>query len=91
MRKAPQQDWSAYEAATRQYEVERLRQLGSQQRFVLYEDLYRLISDGRRGGDWSRLNAWHWEQKIALRQRLIDAYHGLDQLHGERTASQDSD
>ena len=90
MVQAPQQDWVFYEALTRANEVQRLRSLRPQERFAIYEDLYRLISDGRRLGDWARLDAWRWKQKTALRQRLVDAYRRLDQLRSERASSHDA-
>jgi hypothetical protein len=84
----PQQDWVAYEALTRSEDARLLRQLTAQDRFSIYNDLFKLAMTGRRGaGDWDRLDAWRWNEKVARRQSLLTALTKLDQVRRERAAA----
>ena len=85
---APQQDWSVYESLTHAEYGEWLRGLSPQDRFALYSDMFNLIQSSREaGGDWDRLEKWHWEQKLAARMRQVEAFSKLDQWQRERAAS----
>ena len=81
---APQQDWAAYEAKARPHDAAWLRSLSPQQRFEIYAGLFNLIREMRLGqGDWSKLDAWHWQHKLAARRRVVEALRKLDQLRDE--------
>jgi hypothetical protein len=83
----PQQDWRAYQSRAQASEAAWLRGLSAADRFVLYADLFTIVWDaGRRRGDWERLERWSWQQKLALRRRLVEAYRMRDQLLHERAA-----
>jgi hypothetical protein len=87
----PQQDWLAYEALTGPEDAKLLRQLTAQERFAIYNDLFKLVMTGRRGaGDWGRLDAWRWNEKVAHRQSLLTALTKLDQVRRERAAANDA-
>jgi hypothetical protein len=76
MTEVPQQDWAAYEALAAASDTVALRNLTPVDRFALYEDLFDLIWDVRRGlGDWEKLERWSWEQKLALRRQFVQAWH----------------
>jgi hypothetical protein len=88
----PQQDWSYYEQRVRESDVAWLRSLTVQQRFSLYEDLFDILWTARRKmpGDWARLDRCHWEEKVGLRRRMVEAFSKLDQSQRERTAAKHS-
>ena len=52
---------------------------------------YGIVLQARRHpGNWSRLDAWRWREKIAHRLQLVDIFGKLDQLQHERAASNDT-
>jgi hypothetical protein len=84
MADVPQQDWLFYEAQTQADHVAWVRGLSPQDRFALYEDLFNLVWSARDDrGDWRRLERWHWDQKVATRLRLCDAFSKLDHIDRE--------
>jgi hypothetical protein len=85
---APQQNWPAYEALTRAEQAEWIRTLSPQDRFAIYEDLFNMIWTTRDAhGDWDRLDRWHWQEKLAVRMRQVEAFNKLDQFRRERAAA----
>jgi hypothetical protein len=88
MFRVPQQDWAAYKALTAESDAAWVRGLTTSERFALYADLFDMVHNARRGpGDWERLDRWAWEQKLAIRLKLVDAFAKLDQLRSERAAA----
>jgi hypothetical protein len=88
---APRQDWRAYEERTRAGNVAWLRALTAQDRFALYCDLFDLIHQSRDPRvDLDRLEQRRWQQKLAARQRVVEAYRRLDEWR-ERTAQRDAE
>jgi hypothetical protein len=86
----PKQDWDAYEVRARKTDAAWLRSLTPNERFTLYQDLFGLVCAARHvPGNWERLDRWSWQQKLALRVRLVDAYRKRDQMLHERTAQDD--
>jgi hypothetical protein len=87
----PQQDWVYYEAVTRPHDTEWLRSLTIAQRFQIYADLYQFIFDARRGrADWAQLEDWHWQQKLKIRLRMVEAFAERDRLRHDRRAADDT-
>jgi hypothetical protein len=87
---APRQDWAAYEKLARPSDAAWLRGLTLDDRLALYADLFDLVWNARRGpGDWERLEQWRWEQKLASRLRMVEAFQKLDILTRERAATHD--
>ena len=85
---APQQDWSAYESRARQSDAAWIRNLTPPERFALYDDLFRMVLAARSGaGDWPRLEAWRWREKLSHRLRSVEAFRQLDRLRRERSTS----
>ena len=80
---APQQDWELYRSLTEKLQQEYLRHLTVDQRFQLYQDMYRVVCDGRDRDEWLRLEQRRWEQKLALRQRMVDAFSKMDRSKRE--------
>jgi hypothetical protein len=77
---APQQDWAAYDAAVRPIELERLRRMTPAERFSVYASLHHLLTEGRMGTkDWEKMEAWRWQNKLRLRERMVRAYRKLDE------------
>jgi hypothetical protein len=85
---APRQDWALFRELTRQADADWLRRLTVDERFEMYCDLFNIVREARQGpGDWEKLDRWAWEQKVALRLRMVEAYQKLDELRRERTAA----
>ena len=55
------------------------------ERFAVYADMYNMLWAARRNtpGDWERLDRWRWEEKLAVRRRMVDAFAKLDRLRSE--------
>jgi hypothetical protein len=85
----PQHDWDYYEDRVRESDSAWLRSLTLSERFSLYEDLFDILWTARRKmpGDWARLDQFHWEEKVDLRRRMVDAFSKLDQSQRERAAA----
>lgn len=77
---APQQNWTAYQALTKESDRQYARGLSVEQRFALYEDLFAIVCcrrDPTAGGDHAEQR--RWAEKLALRRRLNDIYLTADQ------------
>ena len=86
----PQHDWDAYRASTAESDAAWIRSLTLEERFSLYEGMFDLIWEARKGpGDWERLDQWSWEQKLALRNRMVEAFKELDKRN--RLIAKDAD
>jgi hypothetical protein len=84
---APQHDWAAYEALVAKDEAACLRTLGTDERFAIYADLFRVVWTARQGlvaQGWQKLDLWHWQQKLATRLRCVQAYQKLDDIRNGR-------
>lgn len=75
---APQQNWELYRTLTEQSHREYLRSLTTDERFRLYEDMYQIVCTNRDPEEWRRLEQRGWEQKLALRKRMIEAFTAMD-------------
>jgi hypothetical protein len=85
---APQQDWALYEKLTRQSDMEWARRLTPGERFEIYTDFFDSIHAARSvSGASNTFERWAWEQKLANRLRMVDAFTKRDQLLHERSAS----
>jgi hypothetical protein len=88
---APRHDWSFYEAKSRASEAAWNRELSTSERFDLYASLFNTIWNARQNlpRDSERLDDQRWQEKLAMRRRMIDAFHKLDEIRRERSASND--
>ena len=76
---APQQDWSTYRALAKDADIADARKLSIAQRFVLYEDLFRLVTSGQPSPiNCERQQRLRWENKLALRVKLCSAFGAMD-------------
>ena len=82
---APQQDWCYVESRSRASEAARLRAMTPNERFAVYADLFNALWAARQKipRDWKRLDQWRWEEKLALRRRMVEAFTKLDQMRRE--------
>src|SRR3954447_9129454 len=89
---APQHDWSIYEAKTRDSDAAWIRGLSMKERFDLYASMFNTFWNARQSlpGDWERLDKQRWQEKLTMRRRMVDAFHKLDELRRERSASNDA-
>jgi hypothetical protein len=78
---APKQVWAYVEAQSRASEAIRLRSMTPPERFAVYADMYNTLWTARKNifGDWEQLDQWRWQEKLALRIRMVDAFAKLDQ------------
>jgi hypothetical protein len=85
---APKQNWALYESRCRATDEARIRAMTTDERFALYASMFNLIWRDRdkRPGDWERLDQWRWQQKLALRRRMVATYKKLDELYRDRAA-----
>jgi len=88
---APQQDWSYYEARSRAANAEWLRSLTSAERLAMYEDLFQIYWDARRNssGNLHQLDQSQWDEKLAMRRRLIEAFRRMDEHQRGSAAAKD--
>lgn len=86
---APQQDWSYYEAKSREATAKWLRSISWDERLAIYEDMFNVFWDARREmpGDWERLNHWQWNEKVAVRRRMVETYRKRDERLRGRTVA----
>lgn len=76
-------DWNFYEQRCQTQHARWLRSLTPEESFVLYQELHRLTraqADGSPG--WQRLQEKRWEEKVAIRHKLHEAFARLDATHG---------
>jgi hypothetical protein len=86
-----QQDWATYEALAAESDKAWLRALMPQDKFAIYNDLFTILWNARREGDWERLEAWAWEQKLAMRLKFVEAFRKRDELLRKREAAGGAD
>jgi hypothetical protein len=89
---APNHDWALLETRAAASDRAWLQGLSAADKFALYCSLYRMAGAAPRDADAQRrLDQWAWDQKLALRLRLVDAFQKLDHLHSERPTPNDAD
>ena len=78
----PQRDWSYFAERERKAERQLLRSTTPEQRLAIYEEMFGIFRQGRRTmpGDWEKLDQWRWNEKLAARQRMLEAFRKMDQL-----------
>jgi hypothetical protein len=88
---AHQHDWSYYEAKTRDSDAAWNRELSTSERFDIYASLFNTIWNARQTlpRDSERLDNQRWQEKLAMRRRMVDAFYKLDEFRRERSASND--
>jgi len=85
---APQNDWSFYEAKTRDSDAAWSRDLSTTERFDLYANLFNTFWNARQSlpGNWERLDSQRWQEKLELRRKMVDIFRKLDEYR-ERHAT----
>jgi hypothetical protein len=88
----PQRDWSYFESRKQDSDRAWIRGLTTSERFGLYSSFFDAVWTARQAlpGDWERLERRRWEEKLAIRHRMVDAFTKLDKLRRERSAAHDS-
>jgi hypothetical protein len=77
---APQQDWPLYQSMSTAADRAWLRSLSPAQRFAIYQAFFNAIHNARGGGgDRQRLARSRWQEKLAIRRRMVEAFQQLDQ------------
>lgn len=80
MIEAPKQDWKLYEAKCRQEHVEWLRGLSPTAAMALLEDMRRLATESTAESPVrERLESARWQEKLAIRRKLLSVFVALDQ------------
>jgi hypothetical protein len=88
---APRQDWELYRKLTMPYDIAWQRSLTPEQKFAIYQGLYRIAMSRTGPGDWAALDARQWQEKLARRMKEVEAYRKLDELRRERSAGSDAE
>jgi hypothetical protein len=92
MLSAPNHDWVLLESASAPSDRAWLQGLSAADKFALYCSLFRIAAAAPHDRESQRrLDRWAWQQKLALRRRLVDAFQKLDRLRNGRPASNDAD
>jgi hypothetical protein len=92
MADVPRQDWAYYEAKTAAEEAAWIRGLTPNDRFALYQDMFRIVwGPDRDPAVRQRLEDWAWQEKLAMRLRFVEAFHKLDEIHRARAATDNSE
>jgi hypothetical protein len=81
---APQHDWTYLEGLVQPYDAASLAAMTPAERFCVYADLYNSLWAGRQRvqGDWAKLDEVRWQEKLAQRRRMVEAFTKLDRLRG---------
>lgn len=63
-----------------------------EEKFAIYADMFNIYWAARQNvsGDWERLDEHRWQEKLAIRQRMVEAFTKLDEWRRERAAPEDS-
>jgi hypothetical protein len=85
-------DWAYIETLTRESEAKRLRAATPEDKSRVYASLYNAIWNARRdaGFDSLQLDQWQWKNKLAVRQRMVQAFTSRDRYLRERAAGNDT-
>lgn len=78
-----QRNWNAYRQQCNAHHAQWLRCLTQEESLALYQGLHRLARvqcDDSRG--WQRLRQKCWEEKLAIRRKLHEAFVRLDATNG---------
>ena len=80
----PKQRWAWYEEKCRSEHTAWLRSLSPAASFALCEDLYRLARRAQDGASAAeRMEQERWQEKLALRKRVVAALTELDRRRRE--------
>jgi hypothetical protein len=88
---APNHDWDLYEKACRPAHIAWLRSLTPDDALALYEEFHSFVSS-QTGDDpgLARLEKLRWEEKVAIRQRMVAAFAALDRMRREGLHTDDA-
>jgi hypothetical protein len=85
---APCHDWALYENRVAAADAAWLRSLSSQERFALYADLFDMVLMARHNEqNQERLDRWTWQQKLASRMKMVEAFRKLDEHRRSKDSS----
>jgi hypothetical protein len=88
---APNHDWELLESRSAPSDRAWLQGLSAAEKLGLYCSLFRMAGAAPRDAEAQRrLDQWAWDQKLALRRRLVDAFQKLDRLRNGRPAPNDA-
>jgi hypothetical protein len=79
---APQHDWEGYAARTGAADAAWIRSLSLSERFAIYADMFDLAWEARQSNpalDWQALDEQRWQEKLALRMKLVEASRKMDE------------
>lgn len=73
------QDWRNYWQIKSNLDAEQLCSLTPDERLRLCEELSSKFRDSLSDEEWQRFQEWHWEQEVAGRLRMVEAFRKLDE------------
>ncbi len=88
---APKHNWNLYEEACRPAHIAWLRNLTPDDALALYEEFHFLVAD-QAGDDpgLARLENLRWEEKLAIRRRMVTGFIALDRIRSEGHHTEDA-
>jgi hypothetical protein len=88
---APQHDWNYYDNVVESHETNRVSNLSPFERFQIYEDYFETLYKSKQGlVDREAMERLRWQEKQALRDKLVAAYQALDKVSRGKNASTDT-
>jgi hypothetical protein len=89
---APQHDWAYFELRKREQGCAQRALETAQDRFATYASFFDSIWMARQklSGNWQRAEERRWNSKLAMRNRMVDAFAKLDEFRRERSVTNDA-
>lgn len=76
-------NWELFQQKCLPHEAEWLRSLTDSEALLLYQDLHKLArAQQDESPGWKRLEQQRWQEKVAIRRKLHEAFTRLDQRNG---------
>ena len=87
---APQQNWSLFESQCRAARISRLRNSSTDDDWAMYLSMFDLVVSQSEPVP-SRVSAVHWNEKLAIRQKLAAVFSKLDEMNRGRGPANNTD
>ena len=77
---APKQDWQKFEALVADYERQYPAEFTLEEKFEKYAALFNLLHSAKPKRSFEHpLEQQRWEEKLKLRQKMVAAFHAIDE------------
>ena len=88
---SPKHDWYFYDQSVSTFARNKAHSRTLEERFSIYEDYFVTLLEMKKGiGSQIAPRTDRWQKKIALRDRLINAYLAMDEISLGKSTSTDT-